>query len=106
MVGAYPGYLPPYVAKTENVNIPEGAVAVIEGARVKSSDGKDLGEVERIYTDPKEHRVTHIMITKGLLSKKRKLIPSYWIDSIAEDEIGLKVWKRFIENLPELIETH
>ncbi len=104
--GAYPGYpVPPYVAKSEHVNIPEGTVAVAEGARVISSDEKDIGKVERVYTDPRDHRVTDILITKGLLTKERKLIPSAWIDRISEGEIHLKVWWRFIEKLPEFIET-
>ena len=97
----YPGIpKPPYVRRTE-VNIPEGTVALEEGAKVIDTDGEHLGDVERVYADEAEQRVTHLLISKGLLSKSRKLIPSMWVDSVREDEVRLSISERLIEALPE-----
>jgi hypothetical protein len=40
----------PYVVKTER-QIPEGTVALEEGAKVIGSDGEHVGKIERIFTD-------------------------------------------------------
>jgi uncharacterized protein YrrD len=90
---------PPYVRKTE-VNIPEGTVALEEGAKVVSSEGEHVGNIERIYADEKEQRVTHLLISKGLISKSHKLIPTMWVDSVSEDEVRLSIGERFVEELP------
>jgi uncharacterized protein YrrD len=90
---------PPYVRKTE-VNIPEGTVALEEGAKVVSSEGEHVGNIERVYADEEEQRVTHLLISKGLISKSRKLIPSMWVDSVREDEVRLSISERFVEKLP------
>ena len=90
---------PPYVRKTE-VNIPEGTVALEEGAKVVSSEGEHVGNIERVYADEEEQRVTHLLISKGLISKSRKLIPSMWVDSVRENEVRLSIGERFVEKLP------
>jgi uncharacterized protein YrrD len=87
------------VRKTE-VNIPEGTVALEEGAKVVSSEGEHVGNIERVYADEEEQRVTHLLISKGLISKSRKLIPSMWVDSVREDEVRLSIGERFVEKLP------
>lgn len=97
---AYPGIpKPPYVRKTE-VNIPEGTVALEEGAKVISSEGEHVGNIERVFADEEEQRVTHLLISKGLISKSRKLIPSMWVKSVTEDEVRLSVGEHFVEKLP------
>jgi len=102
----YPSYLslgypkPPYVPRTER-NIPEGTVALEEGAEVISRDGEHVGDVERIFTEPQENRVTHILISEGLLLKTRKLIPSRWIARVYEDQVNLRVGSRLLEGLEE-----
>jgi len=40
------------------------------------------------------------LISKGLISKSRKLIPSMWVDSVREDEVRLSIGERFVEKLP------
>jgi sporulation protein YlmC with PRC-barrel domain len=96
----YPG-MPksPYVRKTE-LNIPDGTVALEEGAKVVSTEGEQLGEIERVYVDDEEERVTHLLISRGLVSKSRKLIPSMWVDSVSEDLVRLSVAEQLVETLP------
>jgi uncharacterized protein YrrD len=101
ITGAYAGYdMPQYVAKTEE-NIPEGTVALEEGAKVISSDGKHVGDVERIFTDPLEDRVTHLLISEGLILKEKKLIPTVWMSTVREDEVHLSVDSDLVESLPK-----
>jgi uncharacterized protein YrrD len=100
-MGAYPGYPhPPYLRKTE-VNIPDDTVALEEGAKVLSREGDHVGDVERVYAEEEDQRVTHVLISQGLVSKTRKLIPTMWVKQVLEDEVHLSISKTFVENLPE-----
>lgn len=100
-VGYHSGHRePPYVRRTE-LNIPEGTVALEEGAKVVGSEGDHVGNVERVYAEEKEQRATHLLISKGTISKMQKLIPTMWVDYVLDDEVWLSVDKSFVENLPE-----
>jgi len=102
-IGGYGGFAahttPRFVAKTEN--IPEGTVALEEGANVISSDGEHIGDIERVFTDPQEDRATHLLVAEGLFLKEKKLIPAHWIANAFEGEVRLTVDSELIESLPE-----
>jgi uncharacterized protein YrrD len=91
--------MPVYTLRASQ-NIPEGTVALEEGARVMSADDKQVGNIEQLIVDPEDHRVTHLVISEGLLFKERKLIPVLWIGSIGEEQIRLSVTSRTLERLP------
>lgn len=99
-VGGWMGhdYLPPYGMEIEQ-NIPEHTVAVIQGARVVTSDGKEVGHVEQVFTDEGSDRATYFIIEHGFLSKTRKSIPTTWIRKMAENEIQLSVGSGVIDEL-------
>lgn len=97
----YAGYaMPKYFTMIEQ-NIPEGMVALKEGARVISSDGEHIGDIERILADSLENRATHLLISKGMFLKNVKLIPSGWVTNVFEDEIHLAVASDLVESLAE-----
>jgi len=100
--GQYPVVYPQslYIRRTEK-NIPEGMVALAEGAKVLAEDGEHVGNIETLITDPKDERVTHLVISSGLLTKERKIIPSHWLGTVAEDEVHLAIDSRLLERLPE-----
>lgn len=101
--GIYSGYpypSPQFVLKTEQ-DIPEGTVALEEGAKVISRDGEHVGNVEQILTESQDNRVTHFVISEGFLLKERKLVPAVWVTDVAEDEIHLSVESSLFERLPE-----
>jgi uncharacterized protein YrrD len=101
----YPLYpVPPYVAQIER-SIPEGTVPLEEGARVITSDGKIVGDIESIFVGPNQERATHIEISRGLFFKERKVVPTSWITSVLEDEVHLGVSSGLIEGLPEYQEA-
>lgn len=96
----YPRYpRPQYIVKTEQ-NVPPGTVPLQEGAKVVSANGDHVGDVERIFADPEEHRATHLLISKGMLLKEKKLIPTPWVDSVFENEVRLAVESDLIRGLP------
>jgi uncharacterized protein YrrD len=100
---SYMGYYPPipnYVLRT-NQNIPEGTVALEEGARVISNEGNHVGNIDQVVVDPEDNRATHFVVNEGLLFTNKKLIPVTWIGSIEEDEVRLSVGSGTLERLPE-----
>lgn len=81
---------PQLVTQVEH-NIPQGAIALKEGAKVITSEGKQVGHLERVFADSQAHRATHLVISQGLLAPKRRLIPITWADIVDEDEVHLAV---------------
>ena len=97
----YSGYAKPqYVVRTKK-SIPEGTVALEEGAKVIDCEGEHIGNIERIFTDPLEDRATHLLISEGLLFKEKKLIPTNWLLNVFEDQVRLSVDSNVVDNLPE-----
>jgi len=47
-----------------------------KGVKVISNDGQKISTLDRVITDPKNDCVTHLVISSGLLIKKRKLSQS------------------------------
>jgi uncharacterized protein YrrD len=97
----YPGYpVPPYKVETER-NVPDYTVSLKEGADVLSADGDKVGEVSRVILDPDTDRVTHFLISEGLLFKERKLIPLHWVGEVVENEVRLAVDSALLERVPD-----
>jgi len=90
---------PLYVRKGQR-HIPEGSIPLEEGADVLDVGGAPLGKVVNVYAEPEEHRVTHILIARGVLSREEKLIPSAWIEHVFEDSVRLTVDKALVHDLP------
>ncbi len=89
----------PYATGT-HLNIPDGTVAVKEGAAVITSDGKQTGRIDEVLTQPDGPGLTYIQIATGLLEREKKLIPVRWIDSLNEDEVHLLIGAHTIDKLP------
>ncbi|HLV44202.1 MAG TPA: DUF2171 domain-containing protein [Aggregatilineales bacterium] len=90
----YPGmrgfYSRPAFVVEEEDNIPEGTVALREGARIISADGEHVGNLERVLTGV-EATATHLVISQGVLFKHRKLVPLAWVQTVEEDRVVLAV---------------
>ena len=80
-------------------NIPDGTIAMKEGAKVLASEGKQVGQVESVLVDPDKDEVTHLCISSGLFVKDTKIIPIHWVKKVAENEVHLMVKKASVENL-------
>lgn len=81
---------PRLITQTEQ-NIPAGTIALKEGAKIITAEGKEVGHLERVFTDATAHRATHLVISQGLLAPKRRLIPITWANIVDEDEVHLAV---------------
>jgi uncharacterized protein YrrD len=96
----YMGY-PPYPMETER-NIPDGQIALKEGARVVASDGEHVGDVKHVMTEALADRVTHLLIAQGgLFNQEQKLIPITWVRGINEDEVQLRVTSDCLRDVRE-----
>lgn len=83
-------------------NIPEGTVALKEGAKVITAEGKHIGNVERVLADPSAaDKVTHLLVSKGLLTKVKKLISMKWVRSLDEEQVHLRVERKLVEKLAD-----
>jgi len=91
--------VPDQVPQTET-SIPEGRVAISEGAQVLSADDKHIGDVEQVVTNSESNTITHFVIGKGFLLKEHKLVPASWVDSVDDDKIWLSVESSLFDRLP------
>ena len=95
-----PEDLTPYITRSKR-NIPDRTVALAEGARVIAADDSRLGTVELVFSEPITCRITHLLLSTGRVSRRRKLIPVTWVQRISEDEIQLGVNEDQIDALPD-----
>lgn len=89
---------PTMVRKTQ-INIPPDEVALQVGAHVLSNDGKHIGDVDEVITDSDARRMTHFVLSQGLLFKTRKLIPLDWVRSVNADEVRLAIGPQTLDQL-------
>lgn len=83
-------------------NIPVGTVAIKEGAKVVTAEGKHAGNVESVLADSSMARITHLLVSNGLLTKEKKLLPIHWVTVLGEDEIRLGVKKSSVDELDDV----
>ncbi len=99
----YPGFgMTPYGWPPVEVtrNIPADTIPLKEGSNVISSDGKHVGDVERLFVNVETNKAIHFLISQGLLFKDRKLVPAHWIKSVEENKVHLSVPSSLLERLP------
>ena len=87
-------------------NIPEHTVPLKEGAHVISVDDKHVGNLERLFVSSDNDKVTHFVVSQGLLLKERKLVPERWVDLVEENKVHLTVSADLLDRLPEYDEEH
>lgn len=97
----WPNYVANEIVRVKEVNIPEGTVALEEGAKVIAADGEHVGQVEAVLTEPQADRATHLIVSEGLFFPDRKLVPAQWVNMVLEKEVHLAVPARLLEELPE-----
>ncbi len=87
-----------FIVKTEQ-NIPEGSVALKEGAKVITAEGKQVGSVERVLADAPSDQATHLLVSTGMLNREKKLVPITWVSLMEEDEVHLQVEQDSLKEL-------
>src|ERR1700716_2038303 len=71
------------------------------GARVRTRDGRDVGEVHRVLVDLEDDAVTGIVVLKGRLLSRDILVPLDFIDRADEHEVVLTLTADELDQLPE-----
>lgn len=94
-----PGIEPEHVIETET-SIPEGRMAIAQGAKVISMDEKHVGNVEQVIADSESNHVSHFVVGKGFLLKEHKLVPTRWIRNVDGDQVHLSVDADVFGRLP------
>lgn len=94
-------YYPDNVTTEFEKNIPSWAQNIAEGAKVLGLEGEHVGNVEEVITSSLSDKVTHFVISKGLLFKEEKLVPASWVKGYDAVQLKLVVDSEIIEHLPE-----
>jgi len=85
--------------------VPLGEVAVRRGEPVHATDG-DIGKVQGLIIDPRNHHVTHVLLQEGhLWGRKEVAIPIRAVTGV-DDGIRLNIAKEDVENLPPVDIDH
>jgi sporulation protein YlmC with PRC-barrel domain len=86
-------------------SLPPGEVGVRRGKRVYATDG-EIGRVEGLVIDPRNHQVSHVLLQEGHLFGHREVsIPIGAVTGVV-DGVQLNITKQQVENLPPLNVDH
>ncbi|MBZ0304266.1 MAG: PRC-barrel domain-containing protein [Anaerolineae bacterium] len=77
-----------------------------EGTSVYTSDGKDVGRIERVVLDPTSKKVTHVIIRQGFLFTEDKVVPIRLFASAHDDRAVLREDSGDLDALPPFEEKH
>jgi sporulation protein YlmC with PRC-barrel domain len=61
-----------------------------ENAEVLTSSGEKVGRIDRVVIDPKSKELTHVVVKKGFLFTKDKVVSVDHVETTNEDRILLK----------------
>ena len=76
------------------------------GASVYSTEGKELGRIDRVVIDPKTKVVTHLILRKGLIFTHDKVVSVDTLVTGAKDQLIVRVPPNKLEELPDYRETN
>lgn len=76
-----------------------------QNATIISADSKEVGHLDRVVIDPETKALTHIVIHKGLLNAKDKVVPVDMIAAAVPDSIGLRLSADKLDELSDYEET-
>lgn len=85
----------------KETSIPEGRIAISEGAQVVSADDKHVGNVEQVITNADSNTVTHFVVGKGFLLKEHKMVPAFWVTGADDEKVRLSVEASLFDRLPD-----
>ena len=98
---SWPYYAALYDVPVTRDTLPFGEVAVRRGEQVHATDG-DIGRVEGLVINPRDHHVTHVLLQEGQLwSRKEVAIPISAVTRV-DDGILLNLTKQEVGDLPSV----
>lgn len=75
-----------------------------QGAKVITSDNKDVGRVDRVVIDPSTREITHVVVRQGWLFTTDKVLPIQWVSDTVEDTMRLRALDDDLQGLPDFEE--
>jgi sporulation protein YlmC with PRC-barrel domain len=86
-------------------SVPLGEVEVCHGDAVRATDG-DIGHVDGLVIDPRNHEVTHVLLQEGhLWGRKEVAIPIKAVTSV-DDGVQVSLTKEQVGDLPPVDIDH
>jgi uncharacterized protein YrrD len=77
-----------------------------QGAGVRMSDGKAIGQLDRVVVDPRTREVNYIVVRKGAFFTTDRIVPLSLIARADDDGVLLREDARDLEQLPLFEERH
>jgi sporulation protein YlmC with PRC-barrel domain len=85
--------------------LPLGEVSVRRGDQVHATDG-DIGRVQGIVIDPRNHQVTHVLLQEGHLWGSRDVAIPIRALTVGDNGIALNITKQQVQDLPPVDIDH
>lgn len=79
--------------------IPSGEVDIRRGDEVRAADGS-IGTVEGLVVDPRDHRVTHVLLQEGHLWGRKQVAIPIGVISRRAGVVQVKLTKQEVHDLP------
>lgn len=76
------------------------------GQKVVTENGENIGKIERVVIDPKTEEITHVVIRKGFLFTKDRVVPVGMLGAATDEGMTLRASKEEIKMLPEFETDH
>jgi uncharacterized protein YrrD len=77
-----------------------------DGTSVFTSEGREVGHVDRVVLDPETKEVTAVIVRKGLLFTEDKVVPISLIASATDQRVTLREDAGDLDRLPAFEEAH
>ncbi len=88
--------------RVEELNIPQGDLALNRGTDVEALDGY-IGQIGELLLDQRNGEITHFTLMRGhLWGRKEVVIPLSFVERVDLDTVYLKVDQKVIDDLPSL----
>ena len=92
--------IPPFITYPR---VPAGEVDIRRGEPVHATDG-NIGRLQGLIIDPRDHQVTHLLLEEGhLWGKKEVAIPIGAVTDVASDGVRLKLTRDDVGDLPPVV---
>jgi uncharacterized protein YrrD len=77
-----------------------------QGAEVYTASGDKVGSIDRVAINPRTKAITHLVVRKGLILPKDKILPVDWVAETGEERITLRQDALELERLPDYEEQY
>ncbi len=77
-----------------------------QGAEVYTAGGDRVGSIDRVAINPRTRAVTHLVVRKGLILRRDKILPVEWLAETGEEKVILRQGAGDLDGLPDYEEQY